>query len=55
MGNGGFQEKRLAVSVIHRARCLHCHSTNLQCQSTQGDVRYYKCRDCQKPFKVGLY
>ena len=34
-----------AIQVIARPRCPHCKTRNVWVHRTEGDMRYYHCRD----------
>ncbi len=41
-----------AAQEVRRVRCELCRSHNVYVASTQAPVRYYKCRNCGRSFKV---
>jgi DNA-directed RNA polymerase subunit M/transcription elongation factor TFIIS len=41
-----------AGTVWYPVLCPHCTSENVIVRSTQGDTRYYACRECGNRFKA---
>lgn len=35
--------------------CHHCDSTNTKTYHKRGNIRYYKCKNCNYTFKEALY